>query len=119
FPGASTPDEFWQNLRDGVEAIVAYSDDDLRAAGVDDKTLHHPNYVKSGAPLADMEMFDAPFFGLGPQDAAIMDPQHRHFLEVSWEALESAGYDPERFDGLIGVYGGSGMNAYMPYNLFT
>ncbi len=119
FPGAKTPDEFWQNLRDGVESIVPYDDDALRAAGVDEKTLRHPGYVKSGAPLGEMEMFDAPFFGLGPQDAAIMDPQHRHFLEVSWEALESAGYDPARFDGLIGVYGGSGMNAYMPYNLFT
>src|SRR5262249_5731782 len=69
--------------------------------------------------LSDMEMFDAGFFGFSPRDASILDPQHRHFLEVAWEALESAGHPPELFDGLVGVFGGSGMHAYLPYNLLT
>ena len=30
-----------------------------------------------------MELFDAGFFGFSPHDAAIMDPQHRHFLECA------------------------------------
>jgi len=64
-------------------------------------------------------MFDAGFFGFNPLEASIMDPQHRHFLEVSWEALENAGHTPKSFPGSIGVFGGSGYNAYMPYNLFT
>ena len=59
------------------------------------------------------------FFGLSPLDAAIMDPQHRHFLECSWEALENAGHDPERFPGAIGVFAGSGVNTYMLYNLMS
>ena len=58
----------------GVETIVTYTDDELRAAGVSEKTLQNPNYVKSGAPLDNMEMFDAAFFGFSPRDAAIMDP---------------------------------------------
>ncbi len=119
FPGAHNVDEFWQNLRQGIESIQPYSDEDLRAAGVSEALLHNPNYVKAGAPLDEMEMFDAGFFGFSPREAAIMDPQHRHFLEVAWEALEHAGYDPTRFDGSIGMYGGSGHNAYMPYNLLT
>uniref|UniRef100_UPI0035598FB3 type I polyketide synthase n=1 Tax=Piscinibacter sp. TaxID=1903157 RepID=UPI0035598FB3 len=119
FPGARTIDEYWANLRDGVESLTTFSDEELLAAGVDPALLSDPNYVKSGAVLPDMEMFDAAFFGFSPREAAIMDPQHRHFLECSWEALENAGHTPERFAGPIGVFGGSGHNAYMPYNLLT
>jgi acyl transferase domain-containing protein len=119
FPGAQDIETYWQNLRDGVESVTFYTDEELRAAGVDESLLRHPNYVKSGAPLDDMEKFDASFFGFGPRDAAIMDPQHRNFLEMAWTALEHAGYDPGRFNGSIGVFGGSGHNAYMPYNLLT
>ncbi len=119
FPNAKNPDEFWQNIRNGVESISRFTNDELRTAGVDDATLSNPNYVPAGGALEDMEMFDGAFFGLGPRDSSIMDPQHRHFIETCWEALEHAGYDPARFDGAIGVYGGSGMNAYMPLNLMT
>ena len=42
--------------------------------------------MKAAAVLDGVEMFDAAFFGLSPADAAIMDPQHRHFLECAWEA---------------------------------
>ncbi|MFO7684294.1 MAG: type I polyketide synthase, partial [Chloroflexota bacterium] len=119
FPGADNVETFWQNLRDGKEAIRAYSDDELRAAGVSETLLRHPDYVKVGAPIDSLELFDAAFFGFNPRDAAIMDPQHRHFLEVCWEALEYAGHDPARFNGAIGVYGGSGHNAYLPYHLLT
>jgi acyl transferase domain-containing protein/thioesterase domain-containing protein/acyl carrier protein len=119
FPGAPDVQTYWRNLRDGVESLTAYSDEALRQAGVDEKALRSAQYVKAGMPLAGMEDFDAAFFGFSPRDAAIMDPQHRHFLETAWEALEHAGYDPERFEGAVGVFGGSGMNAYMPLNLFT
>src|SRR3990170_6960839 len=118
-PGARTVAEFWTNLRNGVESIRPLTDAELRAAGVDAALLNDPNYIKVAAPLEDMEQFDAGFFGFSPREAAIMDPQHRHFLEVAWEALEDAGHVPESFSGRIGVFGGSGMNAYMPYHLFT
>ncbi len=81
--------------------------------------LGNPHYVPRGAPLDDMEMFDAGFFGLSPHEAAIMDPQHRHFLECVWEALEHAGHAPVAVHGPIGVFGGSGHNAYLGYNLLT
>ncbi|MCB8926228.1 MAG: acyltransferase domain-containing protein [Ardenticatenaceae bacterium] len=119
FPGAQDIETYWRNLRDGVESITFYTDEQLRENGVPEALLRNPNYVKSGAPLDDMDKFDASFFGFGPRDAAIMDPQHRNFLEMAWTAMEHAGYDPERFDGAIGVFGGSGHNAYMPYNLLT
>jgi acyl transferase domain-containing protein/thioesterase domain-containing protein len=118
-PGARGPLGFWKNLRAGVESIATYSEEELRAAGVGDSLLKHPDYVRRGAPLEQMEWFDAEFFGLSPKEAAIMDPQHRHFLECAWEALEDAAQVPERFDGRIGVFAGSGMAAYFAFNLLT
>src|SRR5688572_9848982 len=81
-PGARSLDEYWRNLRDGVEHVRRYTDEELIAEGESAERLRHPGYVRAGAPLEDMEMFDAEHFGIGPKDAAIMDPQHRHFLEV-------------------------------------
>ncbi len=119
FPGARNPHEFWQNIRDGKESLTELTEEELVAAGVPQEVITDPHYVKSCMPLENMEMFDAAFFGLSPLDARIMDPQHRHFLEVCWEAFEDSGTDPDRFDGSIAVYAGSGHNAYMPYNLLT
>ncbi|MDX1696108.1 MAG: polyketide synthase, partial [Ketobacteraceae bacterium] len=119
FPGASNPDEFWDNLKQGVESITELSDDQLKAEGVSDDLLSDPNYVKKAAVLDKMEYFDAGFFNFSPLEATMMDPQHRQFLECTWEALENAGYDPARYDGAIGVFAGSGHNAYMPNNLFS
>src|SRR5687767_11968599 len=96
-PGATTVAGFWENLQNGVESIRRLTDAELRAAGVDPALLADPNYVKVGAPLQGMELFDAGFFGFSPREAAIMDPQHRHFLEVVWEALEDAGHVPDSF----------------------
>lgn len=117
FPGASTPDAYWSNLREGIESIVELSRADLEAAGVDAALLRDPHYVRRAAVLDGVDQFDAGFFGFSPRDAAIMDPQHRLFLEIAWEALESAGHPPESFDGSIGVYAGCGMTAYMMYHL--
>ena len=119
FAGARNVAEFWRNLKDGVEAIRPFSDAELLAAGVSPDDLAQPEYVKSGVVLEDLDMFDAAFFGFSPRDAAIMDPQHRIFLESAWEALENAGHVPESFAGSIGVYAGSGMNSYMIHNLLT
>ena len=53
-------------------------------------------------------MFDESFFGYSPKDAALMDPQHRLFLEVCWEAFENAGYDPVGYPGKVGVLSTAG-----------
>jgi acyl transferase domain-containing protein/acyl carrier protein len=117
FPGAKNIEEFWDNLRDGVESITSFTDEELIAAGVKQDLLSNPNYVKAGTLLDGVEMFDAPFFGFNPRDAEIMDPQQRLFLEHAWEAIESAGYNCETYEGLIGVYAGVSMNSYFYNNL--
>ena len=118
-PGARNPAEFWINLRDGVESVREFSDDELLAAGVPRHSLLDPAYVRAGTTLDGLAEFDAEFFGFSPKEAAIMDPQHRQLLEAAWEALEDAGHVPEKFDGAIGVFAGCGMNSYFMFNLLT
>ena len=113
FPGAKNIDEFWRNLRDGVESISFFADDELLDAGVNPGVLSAPNYVKARATLDDIEMFDGSFFGFVPREAEVMDPQQRIFLETAWEALENAGYDSEKYQGSIGVYAGTSLSRYM------
>ena len=119
FPGARNIAQFWENLRDGVESIRTLSDEELLAAGVSLEDFTRPDYVKRASALDDVPMFDAAFFGISPRDASIMDPQHRHFLECAWQALEDAAHPPQHFDGSIGVFAGSGMNSYLIHNLLA
>jgi acyl transferase domain-containing protein/thioesterase domain-containing protein len=119
FPGARNLAEFWCNLHDGVESIRVLGDEQLIAAGATPAELENPDYVRAAAILEDVDRFDAAFFGLSPRDASIMDPQHRHFLECAWEALEHAGWSADEFPGRVGVYAGSGMNTYLIHNLLT
>jgi malonyl CoA-acyl carrier protein transacylase len=115
FPGAENIDAFWQNLRSGVESISWFSDGEIE---LDDQSLlSQPNYVKAGAVLPNIDLFDAEFFGYSAREASIMDPQQRIFFECAWEALESAGYNPKIYEGLVGVYAGSGMSTYLINNV--
>jgi acyl transferase domain-containing protein/thioesterase domain-containing protein/NADP-dependent 3-hydroxy acid dehydrogenase YdfG len=116
-PGAPDARAYWANLVRGIESIRTYDDEALIAAGESRERLRDPRYVRAGAPLDGMELFDGEFFGFSPKDSAILDPQHRHFFEVCWEALESAGHPPERFEGPIGVWAGCGMGSYLYFNL--
>jgi acyl transferase domain-containing protein/thioesterase domain-containing protein/acyl carrier protein len=118
FPGAKNIAEFWQNLRDGVESVSFFTGADLAASGRDPALLNNPDYVNAGSVLDEIELFDAQFFGINPREAEITDPQQRLFMECAWQALEDAAYDPETFDGSIGVYGGAAMSTYL-FNLMS
>src|SRR5216117_2219793 len=103
FPGASSVEEFWENLRNGVESVARFSDEELLTSGIDPALIADPNYVKARPILRDVEHFDAGLFGYTPREAESLDPQQRLFLECAWEALEIAAYDPQRYSGLVGV----------------
>src|SRR5262245_41902554 len=118
FPGARNVDQFWRTLRDGVESISFFSDAEMIAAGADPKSLTDPNLVKAGGVLPDIELFDASFFGYSPREAELLDPQQRFFLECAWEALESAGYDPQHVEDTTGVFAGVGVNNYL-FNIYS
>ncbi|MBM7442861.1 polyketide synthase, partial [Streptomyces sp. HB132] len=115
FPGAGDLTEFWSNLRDGVESIVALTDEELTAAGVPPEVFDRPDYVKATPEFSGSDLFDAEFFGYTAREAEIMDPQHRLFLETAWAALEHSGHDAGQYDGSIGVFGGAGANRYVQH----
>ena len=120
FPGARNVDEFWNNLVDGRETLSFFADDELEPAAPDEmEARRQPNYVRSRGILADVEMFDAEFFGINATEAAVMDPQQRVFMETAWEALESAGHDPRTFAGGVGVFAGMSNNYYFLQNLLA
>ncbi len=116
-PGASSIDVFWDNLRNGTCSIRALSEDELIAAGEASHVLRRADYVPFAATLDNFTDFDAEFFGFSPKEAAIMDPQHRQFLETAWEAMENAAHVPDNFDGPIGVFAGCGMGSYFYFNI--
>ncbi|MFJ9648673.1 amino acid adenylation domain-containing protein [Streptomyces sp. NPDC101206] len=111
-PGAPDVDTFWNNLKNGTDSIRHFSVEELRAAGIGDDALSDPDYVRAKGYVDGGSLFDAAFFDYSPAEAEAMDPQHRLFLECSWEALEHAGRIPQRFDGAIGVFAGAGVSGY-------
>ena len=117
FPGADDVATLWENLCAGREGIERLSDETLRAAGLGEADLANPKLVKAGGVIREYDAFDAGFFGINPREAEVLDPQHRMFFESAWSALESAGVDPARFAGSIGVFAGTGLNTYLLYNL--
>ncbi|MEM8960336.1 MAG: amino acid adenylation domain-containing protein [Acidobacteriota bacterium] len=119
FPDAPTVDAFWRNLVDGVESVHRFDDATLAAAGVPESLRRHPGYVPAKATLDDVDRFDAGLFGFNPRDAAVMDPQLRLLMTCAWETLESAGCDPARYPGPIGLFAGMSMSTYMLLHLWA
>lgn len=117
FPGARNIDEFWENLRDGVESVSFFTREELLGSRVDPAELAAPEYVPAKAILEDVELFDAAFFDFSPREAEMLDPQHRVLLECAVEAFEHAGYYPESFKGRVGVYAGVSAGSYLNVNL--
>jgi acyl transferase domain-containing protein/thioesterase domain-containing protein len=117
FPGARSVAEFWQNLLAGVESIRTLSEAELLRAGVPRRELDSPEYVRVCPVLDDIDKFDAAFFGISPRDASVMDPAHRLFLEVAWQALEDSGNTGLPNEGRVGVFASSGAPLYWMNNV--
>ena len=105
FPDADTPDAFWDNLVSGRDSVT-----EVPASRWD---LPPGARARWGAFLDDVAGFDADYFGVAAEEAAVMDPHARIFLEVAHEALERAGYAGERRRSRrIGVFVGVGESGY-------
>jgi amino acid adenylation domain-containing protein len=110
FPGAKNIHEFWENLKNGVEAITFFSDEELEKEGIEPTGYRGEDYVKAKGFLEGTDYFDASFFDYLTRQAEIMDPQTRLLHECCWEALEDAGYAPGAYQGSIGLYAGTTIN---------
>ncbi|HEY3566611.1 MAG TPA: amino acid adenylation domain-containing protein [Thermoanaerobaculia bacterium] len=117
FPGARDVQELWKNLRAGREAVRFPEAAELAARGLDAARLADPHWVRAVSQMEGYDCFDELFFGINPREAELMDPQHRVLLECAWEALESAGYDPQGLGGRVGVYAGATLSTYLLFHL--
>jgi acyl transferase domain-containing protein len=81
FPGAPDPATFWENLRNGVESVSFFTDQELLASGADPELLKNPGYVRARSLLTDVDLFDAEFFGYTPKREVFgRDRSFRRFL---------------------------------------
>ncbi len=111
WPGARNVAEFWRNQLAGIESVTHFRVEELEVANAAE-AVKDPAYVPARPIVSDVDQFDAAFFGLYPKEAELMDPQHRLFLEICWEALEDAGCDPMNTPGMTGVYAGCSTSTY-------
>ncbi|MFC4857928.1 MupA/Atu3671 family FMN-dependent luciferase-like monooxygenase [Actinophytocola glycyrrhizae] len=110
FPGARTPEEYWGNLRDGVDSVRRFTREEVAAAGVPARIAHAATFQPVAGALEDVAGFDPAFFGISPREAELTDPAHRLFLQCCYEALEQSGYAAP--GQRVGVFAGDGMNLY-------
>jgi acyl transferase domain-containing protein len=109
FPGAPDADSFWQLLNDGLDAIQEIDATRWNVDAYFDADPDKPGKIATrwGGFLQAVDQFEPQFFGISPREALSMDPQQRLALEVSWEALERAGYAPDKLNGsATGVFMG-------------
>lgn len=119
YPDADSPQQLYRNLLDGRNSIVRFSDSELRRSGIDEATIHDPSYKPFGTRLRRYKYFDNEFFGMTPAEAQITDPQHRIFLQCSYQALQHAGYDPFHIVDQVGVFACLSDSTYVRNNLTT
>lgn len=117
-PGADTIEAFWDMLTAGREGIHYFTDAELDAT-VTETQRGDAAYVKARGIIKNAAGFDAAFWGISPRLAALMDPQQRVFLEIARDVLEYTGHLPDVYAGTIGIYAGSGSNAYFINNVLT
>ncbi|QHC22567.1 beta-ketoacyl synthase N-terminal-like domain-containing protein [Streptomyces sp. GS7] len=113
FPDARDHAEFLRNIAEGRVAFRDLDRSALLAAGLTEETLDDPAYVTTAATLPGAEDFAAEFFGYSPTEAEATDPQQRIFLEVCWQALESAGHAPSGDPLITGVFAGGSAGTYL------
>ncbi|MCX7920660.1 MAG: amino acid adenylation domain-containing protein [Clostridia bacterium] len=109
FSLADNYQEFWENLKNGVDAIREYpekrrkdADDYLQYMFPGKKVAY-----KDASYIEEIDNFDYSFFRISPKEASLMDPHQRLFLQAVWDAIEDAGYGGGKLVGTrTGVYVG-------------
>ena len=119
FPGAKNIAEFWAMLCEGREGISHFSREELLQGGTSPEAQDDPDFVSASSVISDADKFDADFFSFSPNEARLMDPQQRLFLETAYHALETSGYAPDLYTGPISVYAGAAYNTYFLNNVVT
>ncbi|PWQ99246.1 type I polyketide synthase [Leucothrix arctica] len=113
--GVDSPEKYWELLKEGKDAVSEMNSDrwDFDAHFDKDPTTPGKMSVRHAGFIDNVDKFDAQFFGISPREAAVLDPQQRLLMEVSWEAIENAGIVPSSLhNSATGVYIGITTSEY-------
>lgn len=114
FPGADNVQEFWDNLKNGVDSVVELGDRYILKPDVySEEPKPGKTYCKWGGVLKNRDKFDPLFFNISPRDAESMNPHQRLVLQESWKAIEDAGYNPKSLKKRpVGIFVGAEPTGY-------
>ena len=96
YPDSKDINAYWENLKKGKDLISLVPE-----TRWDYKKYYHEDpekakegkiYSKWGGFVNDVDKFDPQFFNITEEEAKMMDPQERLFLESVWATIEDAGY---------------------------
>ena len=94
--GANSPDTLWDMLASGVDPVTEIPPDRWQADAFydTDRNAKGRSITRWGSFIGgqDLREFDAKHFRMTPREASALDPQQRLLREVTWEALENAGF---------------------------
>ncbi|PQP85020.1 hypothetical protein C0Q44_11135 [Paenibacillus sp. PCH8] len=112
-PNANTTDEFWDNIRNGIDCRTELSAERRDAI---ERYIRYKQFppgsvaLVEGSYIDEIDKFDSAFFRLSPKEASLMDPHQRLFLQACWEAVEDAGCIDEISGSQTGVFVGYSPN---------
>ncbi|MFB6456399.1 SDR family NAD(P)-dependent oxidoreductase [Chitinophaga sp. Hz27] len=116
FPGADSPEAFWELLQRGGDAIREVPASRWANEVFYDEKPAMPGKVNTrwGGFIDNIDQFDPALFGISPYEAPEIDPQQRLLMETSWRLLENAGWKKENLAGSdTGVFLGVSTNDYL------
>lgn len=109
YPQADNLDQFWSNLKNGVDSVTEIPEDrwDNNLFFNKDRNVEGKTYSRWGGFINDVDKFDPLLFNISPKEAELIDPQERLFLETVWQTIEDAGYSKQKINvEQVGVYVG-------------
>lgn len=96
--GANDPELFWKLVAEGRDTHTTIPLDRFDLNTHFDPTGQVENSTQTPYMnfMENPGLFDAGFFNMSPREALETDPMHRLALVTAYEALEMAGYVPDR-----------------------
>ncbi|KAL8840742.1 MAG: hypothetical protein Q9170_001180 [Blastenia crenularia] len=98
FPNAADHESFWKLLEAGLDVHKKIPPDRFDVEKHYDPTgkKRNTSHTPYGCFIDEPGLFDPRFFNMSPREATQTDPMHRLGLTSAYEALEMAGYVPNR-----------------------
>jgi len=112
FSGSENIEQYWGLIQFGINSIKHYTPEECRALGIPEEVINNPNFIAASGHVPNIDQFDAEFWKLTPNEAKVLDPQIRKFLEHCWYALDIAGYLEVKDRSRVGVFAGCGKSVY-------